>query len=351
MSTAATAPSNGQVVSRIKAIVAEGDAALLTRRLVRTQLKAEFPALDTEDEQWKLWFNSTLNTIAAASTAAPSSTAAESSSKKRKRRDRDAAKKTKKNKKNEKTKTKKKDTSVERNGRKKETNEEDTATKAPKTKKTAPTPQEQLPPPPRYGASSSDSDDSDSESYSESESDADTHTSSKPKKATGTTKRTTTKTTSSTDSKLTVAQQFELATQNPWLASTTRRCAARSTRTPRVAKTKKAKKQNNDTEQQDDTDTESPKKKKKKANTGWAKPLVLSPRLSAFFGGEQQMSRLEIGKRLRAYFKEHQLQSPKDGRVILFDDALQEVFKRKTTTYFKLGKLISEHAKDPRYIV
>jgi len=47
------------------------------------------------------------------------------------------------------------------------------------------------------------------------------------------------------------------------------------------------------------------------------------------------------------YIKEHNLQDPKNGRKIIFDDKLQQVFKKKTTDYFKMNALLSKHLFDP----
>ena len=61
--------------------------------------------------------------------------------------------------------------------------------------------------------------------------------------------------------------------------------------------------------------------------------------------------RTEVVSDLHKYFKEHNLQDPKDGRRILFDEKLQEVFKCKTTDYFKLNKLLSSHVKPADQVV
>jgi len=71
---------------------------------------------------------------------------------------------------------------------------------------------------------------------------------------------------------------------------------------------------------------------------------VLSPSLANFLGADE-MTRTDVVKQLHHYIKEHNLQNPQNKREILFDTKLQEVFKTKKTDYFKINKLISQHAK------
>jgi upstream activation factor subunit UAF30 len=75
-----------------------------------------------------------------------------------------------------------------------------------------------------------------------------------------------------------------------------------------------------------------------------AKPQSLSPALAEFLG-ESELPRTEVSRRINAYVREHNLQDPKDGRVIVFDEKLQNVFKTKKTTWFKINQLISKHVK------
>jgi len=67
--------------------------------------------------------------------------------------------------------------------------------------------------------------------------------------------------------------------------------------------------------------------------------------------GEERLARTEVVKRLIQYIKDNKLQHPKDKRKILFDDRLQHIFKRKTTTFFKLQSLLSKHVFDPDEIL
>jgi upstream activation factor subunit UAF30 len=66
--------------------------------------------------------------------------------------------------------------------------------------------------------------------------------------------------------------------------------------------------------------------------------MVLSDALSEFLGGETELARTEVVKRLHQYIKDHNLQNPKDRRKIMFDDKLKDLFKCQSTTYFKINK-------------
>lgn len=75
--------------------------------------------------------------------------------------------------------------------------------------------------------------------------------------------------------------------------------------------------------------------------------------LSLVLGIETLLPRTQVVKHLTAYIKEKKLQDPKDGRKIVFDEPLAVIFKRKTSTYFKLQKLLSENklVYDPSEVV
>lgn len=87
------------------------------------------------------------------------------------------------------------------------------------------------------------------------------------------------------------------------------------------------------------------KKQRAKRANPFQRPQYLSPALAAFLG-EQYLSRSEVVKRLSQYVKDNKLQDPRDGRKILFDTELQSVFKCKSTTFFKLQRLLSAHLTD-----
>ena len=115
---------------------------------------------------------------------------------------------------------------------------------------------------------------------------------------------------------------------------------------PKPFKPKKRKSTENEEGKQEGEDGEEPKKKKKKGSSRTNRPKNLSPALGEFLG-ETEMTRPDVVKRLHLYIKEHNLQNPKNKKQILFDDKLQQVFKRKTTDYFKLNTLLTKHLTDP----
>ena len=78
---------------------------------------------------------------------------------------------------------------------------------------------------------------------------------------------------------------------------------------------------------------------------------LLSPALSAFLGGETKLTRQDVTARLRTYIAEKGLKDPKDGRKILNDEKLQEVFKCKTMTFFNMNAKLSPHLKNPKDVV
>jgi len=91
--------------------------------------------------------------------------------------------------------------------------------------------------------------------------------------------------------------------------------------------------------------------KKKRSNSGFTKPMALSNELAELLNCESgYMSRPQVVKQIRQYVKDHNLQDPKDGRKILFDEAMQKVFKRKTTTFFKIQRLLSKHIYRPEEV-
>lgn len=67
----------------------------------------------------------------------------------------------------------------------------------------------------------------------------------------------------------------------------------------------------------------------------------MAPDLADFLGSEV-MPRTEVTKRIWAYIKEHDLQDPSDGRLIVCDAALEKVLKRKTIHMFKMTKELSK---------
>ncbi|KAI8988149.1 SWIB/MDM2 domain-containing protein, partial [Mycotypha africana] len=82
---------------------------------------------------------------------------------------------------------------------------------------------------------------------------------------------------------------------------------------------------------------------KTKKNTGLNKPLLLSPLLSTLMGGEKQLPRPEIVKRLWNYIKTNQLQDPADRRFILCDEKLKQLFQKDRVNSFGMNKDLTVH--------
>ncbi|ORZ03343.1 SWIB/MDM2 domain-containing protein [Syncephalastrum racemosum] len=88
-------------------------------------------------------------------------------------------------------------------------------------------------------------------------------------------------------------------------------------------------------------DPNAPPKPKRK--TGLNKPLILSPALSVFVGGDLEMSRPEIVKILWNYIKDNNLQDPADRRYILCDDKLKTIFDKPRINSFGMNRDLSAH--------
>lgn len=83
-------------------------------------------------------------------------------------------------------------------------------------------------------------------------------------------------------------------------------------------------------------------KEKEKEKGGYSS--LLSPEMSAFFGGAHEMKRTQVVKKMWEYIKAHNLQNPKDRRKIDLDDALAKLFK-PPLTMFNMNKQLSRHCK------
>lgn len=75
-------------------------------------------------------------------------------------------------------------------------------------------------------------------------------------------------------------------------------------------------------------------------------PLQLSPALSQALGGETELSRPDVVKRIWSYIKDHNLQDPTNRRTILCDSLLRPVFGSKTDI-IKMHKALSKHLYKP----
>jgi chromatin remodeling complex protein RSC6 len=101
---------------------------------------------------------------------------------------------------------------------------------------------------------------------------------------------------------------------------------------------------------------EKPKKAKAKRGTKRAKPVSgkgnglqqpcpISDELAHFLGMPSGSTAIltEVTRSMNKYVKEHGLQDPRDGRVILCDEELQNLLGTDTMTYFTLMKYLSPH--------
>ena len=86
----------------------------------------------------------------------------------------------------------------------------------------------------------------------------------------------------------------------------------------------------------------------KRPPSGFAKPAKISDALCQFLGqpAGTEMARTEVTKYLTAYIKEHQLQDPKNKRIINCDSHLKTLLNVKSSdevTYFNLQRYMKPH--------
>ena len=88
----------------------------------------------------------------------------------------------------------------------------------------------------------------------------------------------------------------------------------------------------------------------------FGKPVRISPELRRVLdpdggdggdggvGGEAMtMARTDVSKKLWVYIKRHDLQDPDDGRKIVNDQAMRDVFECDEMTMFEMVKLVQKH--------
>ncbi len=81
-------------------------------------------------------------------------------------------------------------------------------------------------------------------------------------------------------------------------------------------------------------------------NAAFMKPMQPSPELAAVVG-KAPSPRTEITKKLWAYIKKHDLQDPKERRMINADENLKAVFGgKKQVSMFDMTKLVNKHLSD-----
>jgi chromatin remodeling complex protein RSC6 len=82
--------------------------------------------------------------------------------------------------------------------------------------------------------------------------------------------------------------------------------------------------------------------------SGFVKPAKITPELAKFLGKspDTMMARTEVTKEINAYIREHKLQDPSNGRVIVPDtklNGLLNVAKGEQLTYFNLQRYMKVH--------
>ena len=95
----------------------------------------------------------------------------------------------------------------------------------------------------------------------------------------------------------------------------------------------------------------SAKRKKRASNrspSGFVKPTLISKELATFLGKDEgtMMARTEVTREINVYIRTHNLQDPKNGRVIKADTRLSKLLKLgkgDELTYFNLQKYMSPH--------
>ncbi|KAI5282658.1 hypothetical protein KEM54_002653, partial [Ascosphaera aggregata] len=121
----------------------------------------------------------------------------------------------------------------------------------------------------------------------------------------------------------------------------TRGAGSREATTPKkkTKKIKSAKKMNDENEVE--ASDEAPIR-----NTGFHKPMALSPALSSLLDGVETLSRPQTVKKLWQYIRAHDLQDPADRRQIRCDDKMKAVFKQDRVHMFTLNKSLAQNLHD-----
>ena len=91
----------------------------------------------------------------------------------------------------------------------------------------------------------------------------------------------------------------------------------------------------------DHVSSKNPSVPRTKSDTKW----IFSDDLKDFLGGEETIARTQIVKKLWEYIREHNLQDPRQKKLICCDATLEKLFKRKTVDCFGMNKLLSNHIR------
>ena len=119
--------------------------------------------------------------------------------------------------------------------------------------------------------------------------------------------------------------------------TTTKKSAAKTTKkaAPKKATTKKAAAHKT-------TKKAAAPKKKRTPNAAFMKALTPSADLAAIVGAKA-LPRTEVTKKVWAYIKKNNLQDKVQRRNINADEALKNIFGKKTVNMFEMTKLINKH--------
>ena len=90
------------------------------------------------------------------------------------------------------------------------------------------------------------------------------------------------------------------------------------------------------------------KSKGSRAPSGFVKPTAISKDIAKFLGvaEDTKIARTDVTKLITAYVKEHKLQAPSNGRMIIPDKKLMTLLNCKSSdevTYFNLQKYMKPH--------
>ena len=83
---------------------------------------------------------------------------------------------------------------------------------------------------------------------------------------------------------------------------------------------------------------------KRKPNAALMAPMAVNDKLAAVIGNKP-LSRGQIVKKLWEYFKKHNLQDPKNKRMINADALLKPLFGKAQVSMFEIGGIISKNVK------
>jgi chromatin remodeling complex protein RSC6 len=78
-------------------------------------------------------------------------------------------------------------------------------------------------------------------------------------------------------------------------------------------------------------------------NAALSQKLNPSPLLAEILGSSEPLSRAEAVKQLWDYFKEHDLQDPKNRREIPADAKLRPLFGKEKISMFEVGKIVNSN--------